>query len=147
MSFDDRNLLIKKLNLFNNMNLFVFAKTLFKSVDNNFNDELLFSVANVLLNRFFYEYNIDNDISFVKCITNTSLFPCWKNFKEMDLIDFDSNHFSKCLYIANLSLKGNLNDNSFQSIAFHKKNSFPQWAIGLKAVFKIDDFLFYNNCD
>ena len=144
ITIDDRNAFIKKMNLSNNVNNLIFAKTIFKVADGNVN--LLDDVANVILNRFFYEYDIDNEITFIKCITDVSLFECWKDFKSMDLIDLNSDFFQKCFAVAKKALMGKLVDNTFSSIKLRKKSELPSWAIGLKFVKMVDDYLFYNNC-
>ncbi len=146
MCDNNRNLMIKNFNLCNNMNKFIFAKTLFKSIS-LFDENLILALSNVILNRFLYEYNIDSEINFIKCITNTSFFPCWKNLKEMDEIDISNSNFKLCLDFADKALKGKLDDNTFSSFNFHKKSFYPTWSIGLKSVAIIDDYLFYNNCD
>ena len=135
ITIDDRNAFIKKMNLSNNVNNLIFAKTIFKVADGNVN-----------LNRFFYEYDIDNEMTFIKCITDVSLFECWKDFKSMDLIDLNSDFFQKCFAVAKKALMGKLVDNTFSSIKFRKKSELPSWAIGLKFVKMVDDYLFYNNC-
>lgn len=142
---DDRNKFIKSMKLNNNMNKLILAKTLFKIAGSD--DTLLKAVANVILNRFVYEYEIDNEITFIKCITDVSFLPCWKNLKFMDNIDFDDMVFKKCFEFSSNVLKGNLKDDTFSSIKFHKFGEFPSWATGLKSVKSVSDYLFYNNCD
>ena len=142
---DDRNKLLRKMKLNNNLNKLVFAKTLFKITGGNIT--LMKSVANVILNRFVYEYEIDEEITFVKCITDKSLFACWRDFKFMDNIDLENAVFQKCFRFANDALNGMVEDDTFSSINFHKKSEFPSWATGLKPVCEVSDYLFYNNCD
>ncbi len=142
---DDRNKNISKMKLNNNVNKLVLAKTLFKIAGDD--DVLMRSVANVILNRFMYECEIDEQITFVKCVTDKSLFACWGDFKSMDNIDLENNVFKKCFRFSNDVLNGIIKDDTLSSIKFHKKSEFPSWATGLKPVHKVSDYLFYNNCD
>lgn len=142
---DDRNKNISKMKLNNNVNKLVLSKTLFKIAGDD--DALMSSVANVILNRFMYEYEIDEQITFVKCVTDKSLFVCWKDLKSMDNIDLENKVFQKCFRFSNDVLNGNIKDDTFSSIKFHKKSESPSWAIGLKPVKELSDYLFYNNCD
>ncbi|MBD5398887.1 hypothetical protein HDR60_05300 [bacterium] len=142
---DDRNKFIKKSKLNNSMNKLILAKTLFKIAGS---DELLLNaVANVILNRFLYEYEIDNEITFIKCITDISFLPCWKDLKSMDNICIDNSVFKKCFNFAGFVLSGKLKDDTFSSIRFHRVGEFPSWAIGLKYIKDVSGYLFYNNCD
>ena len=144
---ENRNNQIRKMKLDNNFNKLVFAKTIFKVVGENQNIELLKAVATVVMNRFLYEYEIDDEMTFVKCITNVDLFPCWKNLKSMDEIDLQNCFFKKCFSLALKMLNGKVEDNTLSSIKFKKVSECPVWAVGLKYVKAIDDYLFYNNCD
>lgn len=142
----ERNQEIVNWNISSDINKLIFAKTLLETCGTK-NSFLMRAVANVILNRFLYEKEIDEEMNFVKCITDPYLFLCWKDYKKMDLIDLEGVNFKKCFLIANKALKGNLVDNTLSSINFHKKVEFPDWATGLVGVVSIEDFIFYNNCD
>ena len=104
---EDREKFIKKLKLDSNINNFILAKSLFSL--QNFSKNFLEMVANSVLNRILYEMELNEKMSeVVKVFTSVRLFPSWKNFKNMDLIDVNSESFKSCLSIAKTALSGKL---------------------------------------
>ncbi len=142
---EDREKFIKKLKLDSNINNFILAKSLFSL--QNFSKNFLEMVANSVLNRILYEMELNEKMSeVVKVFTSVRLFPSWKNFKNMDLIDVNSEFFKSCLSIAKTALSGKLKNSKFDTIEFCKVDKIPFWAVNVKPCCVIDDYAFYDVC-
>lgn len=147
MFIENREKLLKKLKINSNINKFILAKSLY-SLEKDASNLLLKSVAMTIVNRFFYEVEISETFpDIVKLLTSVNIFPAWKNLKNMDSIDTNSDYFKTCLKVAGdvLSLS-NVESKKFDAIEFHKKEKCPFWAKNVSPKYIIDDFYFYDIC-
>ena len=92
MFIENREKLLKKLKINSNINKFILAKSLY-SLEKDASNLLLKSIAMTIVNRFFYEVEISETFpDIVKLLTSVNIFPAWKNLKNMDSIDTNSDY-------------------------------------------------------
>lgn len=142
---ENREKFIEKLKLSSNVNNFIFAKSLFSL--RNYSKNFLEIVANSVLNKILYEIELNEKMpEIVKIFTSVLLFPAWKNFKNMDSIDLNSEDFKICLNVAKKALSGKLKNSEFDVVEFYKVDRIPFWAGNIKPCCVIDDYAFYDVC-
>ncbi len=134
---------VKKLN--SNIYKIIFAKSLF-GMSREGEERLVRAMATVVVNRIDFESDIDEqNFNVVNVLTDTELFPCWKNIKFMETIDFSLEWFKKCLCIVNDVIAGKNKNLKLQNlISFHKVDRRPFGFIGLCPCLMINDYAFYD---